>query len=140
MFKTQDLVWCFKVVLIFKKWDGDTTLFFYCSKTEKYEHFELSNIVYICVWCIYTYIYIYIYIYIKYVHISYMHIYIYIYIYYIYTHIYTCIIYIYIYIYIYLRIYIRIYTLIHIYIYMDLDALNFFIELSGEHWWEQNIF
>ena len=138
MFKTQDLVWCFKVVLIFKKWDGDTTLFFYYSKTEKYEHFELSNIVYICVWCIYTYIYIYIYIYIKYVHISYMHIYIYILYIYIYIYIYTCIIYIYIYI--YLRLYIRIYMLIHIYIYMDLDALNFFIELSGEHWWEQDIF
>ena len=134
MFKTQDLVWCFKVVLIFKKWDGDTTLFFYYSKIEKYEHFELSNIVYICVWCIYTYIYIYISIYIKYVHISYMHIYIYIlYILYIY-------IYIYIYISVYIYTYIYAYTYLYIYIYMDLDALNFFIELSGEHWWEQNIF
>ena len=116
MFKTQDLVWCFKMVLIFKKWDGDTTLFFYYSKTEKYEHFELSNIVYICVWCIYTYIYIYIYIYIKYVHISYMHIYIYIYYIYIYTYIYIHVLYTYIYIYISAFIYTYIYAYTYLYI------------------------
>ena len=45
----------------------------------------------------------------------------------------TCI---YIYIYIYISLYIHIYFYIYIYIY----ALNLFVEHSGEHWWEWNIF